>query len=213
MTKVRIKQILAAVLLGMAALSAIVVTGRLGRVVELMGTGADPATTLTEVVIPVDPAEIRWQEDALLPRAMEPGTRTAIGEAYLVSLALLDGSITIPDSDLAVHLTGPALRAARTTPADATVTDRSHRMRVVFYSADGQLVELEDESTRIIAINRHMPLVRTERAVAVMVSIDGVWHLRHRLVTDSAFDITTPATTAQDHGQPDHVSLTREETP
>jgi hypothetical protein len=196
MTKTRLKQVLAVVFLGAMALGVITVTGRLGRIIEQAESGADATAAFTEVVVPVDPSEITWDQDASLPRLMEPGTRQAIGESYLISLALLDGSVTVPDDDLAVHLTGPALNAARVSTSSAAVLSRSHRIRVIFYSADGQLVELEDEATRIIALDRDTAFSRTERAVAVLVSIDGVWHLRHRVVEDANSELITSATTA-----------------
>jgi len=213
MTKTRLKQVLAVVLLGAIAGGVIAVTGRLGRIIEQAESGADAAAAFTEVMVPVDVSEITWEQDASLPRVMEPGTRQAIGEAYLISLALLDGSLTVSFDDLAVHLTGPALEAARKSASFAEVLSRSHRIRVIFYSADGQLVEIEDEATRIIAADRKTAFSRTERAVAVLVSIDGVWHLRHRVVEDANSELITSANTASTRSQQQpHLLSTREET-
>jgi hypothetical protein len=193
MSKARLKQVLALGLLVSAVPIIVFLTGRLGRVVERAETGADPAAALTAVRVPVDPNEIEWLEDGPLPRQMEQSTRRAVGEAYLLSLGLLEGSLAVSDEDdLAVHLTGPALDAARqNTGRDPVTAARTHRIRVVFYSADGQIVELIDEAARLLVVDSADALIRTETAVALLVQIDGVWHLRHRVVGDAAVAETT----------------------
>jgi len=214
MNKAHLKQALALALIGVAVAGVAAVTGRIGSIVERSATGADPAAAFTEVTVPVDPAEIRWHPDAALPRAMEPGTRDAVGEAYLLSLALLDGSLPVDEDDLAVHLTGPALAAARDAGPAVEVLARSHEMRFLFYSADGQVVEFEDAATRVVALDRSTALVRHETAVAVMVSIDGEWHLRHRLITKSGtVELAATAADAFDHPSQAHVQHIRKETP
>jgi len=201
MNKAQLKQIIALVLLVAGCMAAVTVTGRFGRVVQLAESGADSAGALTELAVPVDPADIDWTPDPPLPRAMENETRRAIGEAYLLSLALLDGTLSVDSiDDLAVLLTGPALEAARTAAAPVPPRGRSHQMQVIFYSADGQLVEIEDRTTRVVALDGASALTRTEQAVAVLVRIDGIWHLRHRLVEAASSDfvggtvITEPST-------------------
>ncbi len=187
MSKIRLKQALAVALMLIAIPSVAFVTARLGNVVERAETGADSRAALTEVIVPVDPGDIEWLEDPPLPREMEVATRHAVGEAYLVSLGLLEGSLAVgAQDDLAVHLTGPALEAAREQRVRAPVVARTHRVQVVFYSADGQIVELVDEATRALWVADAGPVIRTEVAVALLLQIDGVWHLRHRIVEDGA---------------------------
>jgi hypothetical protein len=193
MTKTRLKQYLALCALAVAVILTTALTDRLGAVVEWAGRDADPAAVLTTADAPVDPRHIRWEPDASLERPLEPATRDAIGEAYLISLALLDGAIEVDGTeDLAVHLVGPAL-AAGVDRSDGGVRphERDHRIRVLFYSADGQLIEIEDEAHRRLWIDPNTSFTRIEHAVAVLIQIDGVWHLRHRVVTDAT---TSPST-------------------
>lgn len=192
MSKTRLKQALAVALMLIAVPSVAFVTARLGNVVERAETGADSRAALTEVIVPVDPSDIDWLEDPPLPREMEVATRHAVGEAYLVSLGLLEGTLTVAaQDDLAVHLTGPALEAARERKVAAPVVARTHRIQVVFYSADGQIVELVDEASRALWVADAGPVIRTELAVALLLQIDGVWHLRHRIVEDGAIASAT----------------------
>jgi hypothetical protein len=190
MRKNRLKLMLALGLLAAGGMTAPALLGRVGAVVERAETGADPAGGLTPLRIPVDGESIEWEPDAELPRLVEPGTRAAVAEAYLISLALLDGTAVVADDELAVHLTGPALAAAAAEETPVLVLDRSHRLRVVFYSADGQLIELEDEATRVLAVDRRA-VIQSEEAVSVLVQIDGTWHLRHRIVQDAASHVIT----------------------
>jgi hypothetical protein len=180
---------MAAMLLVAAGIAVAAVTVRLGEIVERAETGADPADALTSVGVPVDSTEIHWLADAPLPRTMEETTREAIGDAYLLSLAVLASPGSYADDDLAVHLTGPALAAARADGSSVmAATPRRHRLGVVFYSADGQIVEFIDTARSVLTANGRDGLVRTEEAVTVMVLIDGVWHLRHRVVIDGSIE-------------------------
>jgi hypothetical protein len=209
MSKERLKQIVAGIVIAVAIASLPLVTGALGRLAARAGSDADPTGVFSELVIPVNADEIDWDADADLSRPMEPATRTAVGEAYLIALAMLDGNLATSLDDLAVHLTGPALEAAKVAEPDARVVHRSHHMRVVFYSADGQVVELEDHSTRVVAAGGASALIHTVRAVAVLIRIDGVWHLRHRLVDESSVDLIGVAA-----GEPrlDHLQPRKETT-
>jgi hypothetical protein len=66
-----------------------------------------------------------------------------------------------------------------------TVGQRRHRLRVTFYSADGQIVEMVDRARMMLVVGSGAGLLRTETAVVVMVQVDGNWHLRHRVVEES----------------------------
>jgi hypothetical protein len=183
MSTSRLKLAIAAIILAAAGIAVAGVTVRLGEIVERAETGADPADAFTSVGVPVDATEIHWLADAPLPRAMEETTREAIAYAYLLSLAVLASPDSYADDDLAVHLTGPALAAARSEGSSVMApTPRRHQLEVVFYSADGQIVEFFDTARSVLTADGRDAFVRTEEAVTVMVLVDGVWHLRHRVV-------------------------------
>jgi hypothetical protein len=185
----RLKLVIAGLLLVAAGIAVAAVTVRLGEIVERAETGADPADAFTSIGVPVDSTEIRWLPDAPLPRAMEETTREAIADAYLLSLAVLASPGSYADDDLPVHLTGPALAAARTEGSSViATTPRRHQLGVVFYSADGQIVEFFDTARSVLTANGRDGFVRTEKAVTVMVLVDGVWHLRHRVVIDGSIE-------------------------
>lgn len=189
----RLKLALAAALVVVAMFVVVAVTENLGRVVELAVSGEAPDELLTAIAVPVDAEDITWLEDGVLERALEPATRRAVAEAYLLSGAILDGAVRITDrDDLAVHLTGPALLAALEADGVVRVVARSHRIRAVFYSADGQLIELEDQTQRVFSIDSRL-IVRHEQATAVLVQVDGVWHLRHRVVDHATAEVAEPA--------------------
>lgn len=192
MNKARLKQILTLAVLLTGGVAVVVITVQAARVVERTGSGAEAEDALTELRVPVDPASIEWLPDGTLPRPMEADTRDAVGESYLLALALLDGTLTVDSvEDLAVHLTGPALTAASDAGSSPTPLGRSHQLQVVFYSADGQLVELEDIAWRLYSSGNGDALLRSETAVSVLIRIDGVWHLRHRVVETSSSDIVS----------------------
>ncbi len=179
-----VKQALAGMLAIVAVAAATTTLARLGDLVEATGRGADPDGVLTIASSAVDPRATSWQPEVLeLPRALTDDTRAVIAESYLVGLAILDGNELVGDVDPRDYLTGPALAAARNDAG--SVTRRRHRLRAEFHSADGQIVEITDEAEYLLEIEPHGIMVRRESAIAVMIQIDGSWHLRHRLITDS----------------------------
>ncbi len=193
MNTARLKQVLA-VILGVLAMAGTWLTlARLGDLVEATGTGADVAAGYTPAIGAVDAGAVGWDPDAPgLARPVDDGLRGAIAESYLSALAILDGEHRMDGVSPEAYLTGPALQAAAGS-ATVEVIERRHHLRVLFHSADGQLVELADRASLTVDAGSGERLVRAEAAILVMVQVDGSWHLRHRVVTDTALTPVEPA--------------------
>lgn len=194
MSKSQLKRILGACGLTLGAMAALVLTARIGGVVESSRTGADFESTLSELSVPVNADGVTWLPSADLARPLDPAARELIAEAYLLGLDILDGQTPVAPDEYAVHLTGPALQAAEDGLPVDSLTRRSHTMRITFHSADGQIVELEDQATRAVAASGAV-IARRERATAVLILIDGVWHLRHRVVADAQTELMSTSET------------------
>jgi hypothetical protein len=181
----RLKQLLA-VAVGLVAVAAAWTTlGRLGDVVEAMGRGADPATGFTPATGVIGAVDVEWAPDARdLFRPVDDAVRRSVGESYLAGLAILDGDPATEGVDASAYLTGPAQRAL-SMPAANLSTDRRHRLRVLFHSADGQIIEAEDRARVVWETKAGEALARTEVATVVLVQVDGTWHVRHRVVTEA----------------------------
>jgi len=188
MSKSDVKRIIGLAGLAVGVLAALLLTARVGGFIESTRTGADLRATLSELDVPVTAGVITWLPSADLARPMDPTTRDAIAEAYILGLDILDGHVQLPPDQYAVHLTGAALRAAQTRSSAQAPLQRTHTMRITFHSADGQVVELEDSALSALAASGRL-ITRTERAIAVLVLVDGVWHLRHRVTTDLQTDL------------------------
>ncbi len=183
MNKSPVKRLLGLAGLVVGAVFALLLTARVGVFIESATTGADPEASLSLLEVPVDADVITWLPNAELARPLEATVRDEIGEAYLLGLDILDGSVEVSPDEYAVHLTGAALSTAQTLTSPQSPSRRSHTMRVTFYSADGQVVEVEDATASAFAAAGRI-IARSERSVAVLVLVDGVWHLRHRVVTE-----------------------------
>lgn len=178
------------------AVAAALLVSRSARLVEATGTGADPATALN-VVPPatvVADAPIVWRPDAAdTGRRMEPATRRDLGDDLLRGWAQLAAASRTGSPDgLSTYLTGPALEGVLPALADSGVD----QMRVAgvelhlrFYSADGQVVALEEVATverRLAAGGLLLPETRIETADLVLVLRDGTWRVHHRVLRDVA---------------------------
>ena len=184
MNKSRVKRIIGLCGLAIGLFSALLLTARVGGFIESTRTGADLVATLSELEVPVSAEVITWLPDADLARPLDPTARDAIADAYVLGLDILDGRVEVPPEKYSVHLTGGALLAAQTrNTRQEPPLRRAHTMRVVFHSADGQVIELEDSAAVAVAAAGRV-VTRNERAVVVLILIDGVWHLRHRVITD-----------------------------
>ncbi|MDH3308505.1 MAG: hypothetical protein OEO77_13440, partial [Acidimicrobiia bacterium] len=169
---------LVSVVLSIAALAAATsVLGGFSELIEMPGSAADPEATLSPAVLPVDRRSVTWlPEVETQARPIDVAVRQSIMEAYLAALALLDGDPVFAAVDREAYLTGPALSVMPT--GEAGVGSRSHTLQISFYSADGQLVEIHDRvSYRLFGLDGPT-LFRDETAVAVLVQVDGAWHLR-----------------------------------
>lgn len=189
MNKSQVKRIIGLGGLVLGVFSALLLTARVGGFIESTRTGADLETTLSELAVPVSAEVITWLPSAELARPLDPTTRDAIAEAYLLGLDILDGRVEVPSDEYSRHLTGAALRAAQTRTAQRQPPlSRAHTMRVTFHSADGQVIELEDSAASVLAAAGRL-VTRDERATAGLILIDGVWHLRYRVLTDLETDL------------------------
>ena len=183
MNKSHVKRIIGLCGLALGVLLALLLTARVGNIIESTRSGADLEATLSELEVPVTAEVITWLPSAELARPLDSTARDAIAEAYLLGLDILDGRVEVPPDEYSVHLTGPALRVAQSRRAAQAPLRRTHTMRVTFHSVDGQVIELEDNAASALAAAGRL-VTRTEHATAVLILIDGVWHLRHRVITD-----------------------------
>ncbi len=177
---------LIAVVLSVVALSAAgTAVAGISDLVVRPGSASDPMATLNTRGLPVDIRSVSWRPtEERLARPLDDAVRKSIAESYLAALAVLDGDPAFASADREAYLTGPALDVSW-VDAEA-VARRTHVLTVSFHSADGQLVEIQDDATRRFVGNGGPALRRDESAVAVLVQVDGTWHLRHRVITRSS---------------------------
>lgn len=196
MTKERLKSYLW--LLGGAALLA----GGLWSVnsaaqwIVATGRGANPAAALNlppDIRAAAGP-ELSWLPDANdTGRVLEPFTRGQIEAAYLHAwhewnVALASGD----DTALATYFAQPALTALRDSvvglagsDGEITQRDRTHRLRLHFYSADGSIVAFSDERATVEQAvqdeNGQMILLEkmSVHIDVIMFLDDGNWRVRH----------------------------------
>lgn len=131
--------------------------------VEQAGTGADPASALTDpwAAARQRATAVTWLPDVQpLPREVEPMTRAAVARSWI-------DTVDNPED----------------TPTDVFT---SHRAAVWFYSLDGQVMGLTVETARLADLDR-TPVRVAERYDVVMVLRDGDWRLERvrRSLSDS----------------------------
>lgn len=184
-------------LAGLVAIAAsIVVAIGIGAVtVQQAGDGADPdeAFSPTENIPGALTADVVWEPDAAnLVRLVEPSTREAVAVMWLRADDALERAAGGETSGLDVWFVDGALGAAQGRFADDAAAVEvapaiGHRLRVDFYSLDGQVIVLSADTIRL------RPESTVERLEALLVLSDGNWRIRHleRLTPDaqSAEDI------------------------
>lgn len=184
-----------AALLTIAAL--LVVFGLISLTVRQTGDGADPdrAFSPTQNIPGALTAALTWAPDAEdLVRQVEPATREQLGSMWLRADDALTRAAGGDIGGLEVWFVDAALGAALgrfgpTPPAsqdgvDAPTLDVApalgHRMRVDFYSLDGQVVVLTAETIRLRPTGTSGGLIESiEQVEAMAVLSDGNWRIRH----------------------------------
>ncbi|MFT4774191.1 MAG: hypothetical protein ACI83Y_001093 [Candidatus Azotimanducaceae bacterium] len=156
------------------------------------GRGADPnvAFSPTENVPGALAADVAWLSDAEnLVRIVEPTTRAQLGAVWLRADDALSRAASGDLTGLEVWFVDAALSNAMSRfEIDLDTEQRvsapsalGHRLRVDFYSLDGQIVVLDTETIRPRPIDGRVedgdPL--TERFEVVLVLSDGNWRVRH----------------------------------
>ncbi len=131
---------------------------------------------------------ITWESDAPdLPRAMEPLTRVDVSSAWVRAWEQLTIAAQTGDtSGMEVYFSNSALEAARERAADMggrPLHQLSHRLRVDFYSRDGQVLGLTATEVRFV---RAVPLGdelgwmhSVETYEAVLLLEDGNFRIQH----------------------------------
>lgn len=200
MNKSSVKWLVSIVLSIVALAAGTAALAGVSDLIEMPGSAADPKAALNPAVLPVDLDSVTWlPEVEAMARPIDATVRQSIAAAYLAALAILDGDPVFAAADREAYLTGPAL--AVMPAGEAGVAGRSHTLQISFYSADGQLVEIHDRASYGLLGPGGPRLSREETAVAVLIQVDGAWHLRHRLVDSSSSEVDDP-------GQSDVVDTT-----
>ena len=175
----------------------LVVFGAVSFTVSRTGDGSDPdrAFSPTQDIPSALNVELVWATDADdLVREVERTTREQLGSMWLRSDDALARAAEGETSGLEVWFVDAALDAtlgrfgsAPDDPdSDIESTTRSvapalrHRLRVDFYSLDGQVVVLSVETIRVRPTDAAGKTVEVvERTEAMAVLSDGNWRLRH----------------------------------
>lgn len=181
--------------LGIATVAlAVAVALLLGGLAVLAGlhraflTGASPRDVFTPVpavVGDLDPVVV-WRPDPTLPREMEPATRVALTEAWTSAFGRVDQAlVTASTHDLVTSFSGNALQQVTTGVEAADGLRRqvpvAHDLEVVFYSADGSIVELVDHGLELVRVLAHDETIVVEEHdetwAAVLLLRDGRWRV------------------------------------
>lgn len=181
MTKHRVKLALAGILL-LASLGLLVIgIGRLGRLIEFFGSGADPADALAATSLEnlTDGDLLVWAPDPPQPaRQLEPASRLAVTDGYLRAW----DAIAAGASEDGTYLTGPARLAGDRGPSSTLLRHYQHALQLEFYSADGQILVLTDIAgvVRTTEVDGDRLLVGRgpEQFRAILLLEDGNWRVR-----------------------------------
>lgn len=137
---------------------------------------------------------IDWLPDAEdLPREMEPLTRVAVESAWLRGWAQLPILAEAGDtSGLEVYFSGSALEGLTDGVDDwssRSAEQIGHRLRLMFYSEDGQIISLRSEATRVLRAHpvdgRPGWFDAVETYEAILVLEDGNWRIQHWVRRDA----------------------------
>ncbi len=128
---------------------------------------------------------LRWHPDPVdLPRELEPATREDLGSSWLRALEQLAIVSQTGESDgLKEYWSGPALTVVETADWSTSAVEQSgHELRVLFQSADGQIIGFETASqlqrTTITPEGQRI-WAGIEYFEVVMVLRDGNWRVEH----------------------------------
>ncbi len=209
---------------GLVVLAALAVAGTillLGRVTLHFNSGADPASALN--LIPALPADIderlHWMadhpnvEDA---RQMEPPTRDAISDAYLRAWAQLGIAYELGQPyGLQTYFTGQALAQVSRTLTETVAagwqvnrTNLHHELELYFYSDDGSIVAFTDYDSRLVQHIRRgdsglSQLVESADVWQMLMLLqDGNWRIIHLRRTGEAEKANLPLAAASNPASP-----------
>lgn len=187
----RAKQVVG-LILGIVAIGAIASALIIaGQSVTAAGTGADPATALSEPqVVPEDLGDlVAWESANVdLAREVEPTTRVLVEAAWVSAWQEVDF----------IHRDGEAGAEARFMPGLAdrvgeaasstrpmAVVQHGHSLSTTFYSLDGSVMTL-DISSDIERMFGEGPSLRSaDRFEVVMLLSDGKWRVLRLTRVDS----------------------------
>lgn len=151
-------------------------------------TGASPRDVFTPVppvVGDLDPVTV-WRPDPDLPREVDPATRTALTDAWTSAFGRVDAALATGSlDDLVTSFSGNALDQVTATVGSAEGLARqvpvAHDLEVVFFSADGSVIELRDHALELVRVASHDGTVEVthdrERWDAVLLLRDGRWRV------------------------------------
>lgn len=184
----RLKLGIATVALAGATVILIVGLGALAGVHRAFLTGASPRDVFTPVPAVVGELApvVDWRADPELPRDMEPATRVALADAWTSALGRIDQALVMGSThDLVSSFSGHALSQV-TAGVDTSDGLRrqvpvAHDLEVVFYSADGSVVELRDHALELVRVAEAggdiVVGTRRESWGAVLLLRDGRWRV------------------------------------
>lgn len=185
-----IKRTLGATAAALGLVAVVFALAGLGAAVEETDGDADPDTAFsaTEVVPRALAGQVIWDDDdADLARRMEPTTREQLTATWLRAHDALERAAEGDRTGLDVWFVGPALARAQARYGPDRSGDSvdashpvAHRLRVRFYSLDGQVVVLTSDTT----YERPAPgtgarVATVERVEAIAVLADGNWRIRN----------------------------------
>jgi hypothetical protein len=216
---------------GLVVLAALAVAGTLlllGRVVLHFNSGADPASALN--LIPALPADIDerlyWMADhpnvqearqmELPTRQMELPTRQAISDAYLRAWAQLGIAYELDQPyGLKTYFSGQALEQVSRTLTETVAagwqinrTNLRHELELYFYSDDGSIVAFTDHNSRLVQHIRRADsglsqLIESADVWQVLMLLqDGNWRIIHLRRTGEAENASLPLAAARDPSTP-----------
>lgn len=128
--------------------------------------------------------------DAVGPRPLEQQTRTAIVRDYLEAWQSMDKALDQNRADLlndsfvglAKDKLSDTIRAQKAATISTAYRDRSHDLKVMFYSPEGLSIQLEDDAEYDMEVSHGGQSLGTQHVkthyVAVLTPTESKWKVR-----------------------------------
>ncbi len=128
--------------------------------------------------------------DSVGPRPVEQQTRAAIVRDYLQAWQTISGALASNRADLlddsfvglAKHKLSDTIRAQQALNIQTTYRERSHDLKVVFYSPEGLSIQLVDDAEYDVEVRYRGQTLGTQhvrsRYVAVLTPTETRWKVR-----------------------------------